>query len=658
MILKKILFVACFFCSISLMTQEQLIAIWGTKNGLPSNQITAIEQDKIGYLWIGTDQGLVKFDGEKFTRITTKKVTAIFSQNHKIFVGQENGLLLIDKNKEFFFESKKVLQILSVQDTVFTATTQGISVVKENILQPISINSEIDFGNINALHFFKNSWYIASNSGLWIVNSLINPTKIERLFVESIVSLTSFHNNLVAATEKNTLIIFDKDQLVKTIESMPNLAAIKILKNELWIASTTNGIEVLTLPSYSFKQKINKYNTLNTNRIQSVFLDKQNLIWLATNAGLFRMDTFNESLKTKFKPQVFIENIQINYQNMDANINNNERLQLESSENNISISFKTVDLKNPSTIKYRYKLSKQFSPWSTENTVQFANLSSGNYEFEVQSKNTDFTSNSKKISFAIKPPFYQTTSFILLFFIGLFSVGYFSLHFYLRQIHAKNTKKVNQLKLQNHLITLEQKALQLQMNPHFIFNVLNGIKALGNANKITALNHTISQFSVLLRGILNNSRQEKITLNEEITLLKNYIELEQRMSSKSFLYTINTQLNGIDADEILIPTMLIQPFVENCIQHAFVNRSQGKIEICFRVIHSYLQCTIEDNGIGIQQSKKQQKKHQYNSAAIDISKERIQNLSEKSSFSVVEIIEKNQINGTKVTFMIPLETDF
>jgi sensor histidine kinase YesM len=207
-------------------------------------------------------------------------------------------------------------------------------------------------------------------------------------------------------------------------------------------------------------------------------------------------------------------------------------------------------------------------------------------------------------------------------------------------------------------LSLEQKALQLQMNPHFIFNVLNGIKALGNSGKIEELNTTISKFSVLLRGILHNSRKEEITLREEISLLKNYIELEQRMSSKSFAYTIHTNLNNIDADEILIPTMLLQPFAENCVQHAFQNATLGEMFISFEVKHHFLYCLIIDNGIGIHESKRRKENLNHNSVALKVSKERMQILSDKSSFSIDEIVKENKIKGTKVSFRIPLKTDY
>ncbi|MDD7913902.1 sensor histidine kinase [Polaribacter ponticola] len=241
-------------------------------------------------------------------------------------------------------------------------------------------------------------------------------------------------------------------------------------------------------------------------------------------------------------------------------------------------------------------------------------------------------------------------------FISFLFVCYVLVDFYIKKNKKISNDRISALKQENHLLTLEQKALQLQMNPHFIFNVLNGIKALGNTGKIDELNKTISQFSVLLRSILNNSRKEEISLQEEIDYLKNYIELEQNMSSKLFTFQIHTNLNNIDPEEILIPSMLIQPFIENCIKHGIQLNKEGKIDVNFDVIHNFLNCTIIDNGIGFNQSKKENQNH--SSIAIKVSKERIEKISTKNSFLINEVVEATKIKGTKVWFKIPLKTDY
>jgi sensor histidine kinase YesM len=131
------------------------------------------------------------------------------------------------------------------------------------------------------------------------------------------------------------------------------------------------------------------------------------------------------------------------------------------------------------------------------------------------------------------------------------------------------------------------------------------------------------------------------------------------MSSKSFIYSIEKNLNNTDTEEILIPPMLLQPFLENAIEHGIqANSVEGKIIVEFNIDHQFLECSIIDNGIGFHHSKDNNKDKEHASVALTITKERIINLSNKNSFSIDEIKIDNAISGTKVWFKIPLKTDY
>ena len=652
---KYILFFMLILAALTNYAQQNIKNIT-LDDGLLSNTIFDIQQNKIGYLLIATNKGLVQFDGDDFTQINKLNTYTIFIKDDAIYAGSENGLFIKNKSKEQFIKGKKILKIFLKDDDLFLGTQEGIYHLKNTILEPVKINSIVDFSIINDIIFHQNTFYIASNKGLWQIDDLQKPKNIFRISTDHIVSLLAFQDNIVAATSQNGLLLVNNTSIEKEILTLENISSIKKLKNELWVTSKTNGLEIFVLPSFSFKQKINKYNALATNTIYSVFNDRQKSTFIASDKGIYTLknDAENQSF---FKPTIYFENLQVNYQNVDS-LFLDKKVNFSNSENNISITFKTVHLLNPKKVLYRYKLTNNFSPWSRNNTIQFPNLNAGKYSFEVQSKIDNNESDIISFSFKIDAPFYKQVWFIFAVVISFLLIGYFYLDFYIKNINKKHKERLDSLKLKNRLLSLEQKSLQLQMNPHFIFNVLNGIKALGNTKKIDELNATISKFSILLRGILNNSRTEEITLQEEITLLKNYIELEQRMSSKTYTYTITSNLNNIDPDEILIPTMLLQPFVENCVQHAFQKNDLGTIQINFKVEHGFLLCTIIDNGIGIHQSKKRKLTTKHKSVALSVAKERLHILSYKSNFKIDEIIEDTKIKGTKVSFRIPLKTDY
>ena len=658
LIFKKINFIFIFLVLSNLQAQQSSFQKFSIENGLTSNVIFDVTQDKTGYLWIATDKGSVKFDGDDFTPVNKQETTCIKTINNTIYIGLENGLLTKKGNQEYFFESKEIRNIFFYREHVFIGTVEGLYKLHKKYLQPIQINAAIDFSIINDLIFENNSFYIATNAGLWKLNSLEKPKEIEQILTDNVVSLLKFQNKIIAATFKNGIHIINNNSVEKIIKTTESVSSIQKLKNEIWVTSKENGIEVFTLPSFSFKQKINKYNSLETDNINTVFKDNQNTIWIASNRGLYALRKTNfENINSK-KPSIYFENLFVNNQNRDSLLPIKNRTTFSPSQNNISINFKTVDLINPKKIKYRYKLDGSFSAWSANNIVQLANLNAGKYRFDIQSKTNSNLSTIKSFSFRIDQHFYEKGWFILAVIILFLFTTYLFLDLYTKKIKRKNTEKINKLKLENHLLSLEQKALQLQMNPHFIFNVLNGIKALGNSGKTEELNTAISQFSVLLRSILNNSRKEEISLQEEIESLKNYLELEQSMSSKKFEYSFTISLNNIDADEILIPTMLIQPFLENAIKHGFQIHKNGKILISFEIKKHYLHCVILDNGIGIHQSKKRKESSNHNSVALKVSKERIESIANKHSFSIDEIIEDSAIKGTKVWFKIPLKTDY
>lgn len=229
---------------------------------------------------------------------------------------------------------------------------------------------------------------------------------------------------------------------------------------------------------------------------------------------------------------------------------------------------------------------------------------------------------------------------------------------YIRKVKLKNKEEREKLQMQNHLLSLEQKALRLQMNPHFIFNVLNGIKAMGTSNP-SKMNSTINTFATLLRETLYNSRKDNITLDQEMKTLKHYIEVEKLMANKPFEYTISID-SEFDPEEVLIPPMLIQPFVENAIRHGILKGNRdGKLKVFFDTNEEFLHCKILDNGMGIFQSQKTKTKTDHQSMALTVTRERLESISGKDALQIKEILnEDSSVEGTEISFKIPLLTDY
>lgn len=398
--------------------------------------------------------------------------------------------------------------------------------------------------------------------------------------------------------------------------------------------------------------------------LNAVDKDDEGNLWFGAIYGLTKHIP-NENTKTSSAPTVYFTGVEERYKTIDSlnlrELTNSEKiLQLTPEQTQLGFSFRTVDLDHPNEIEYRTKLDDtDWSPWVLDKKQNFAGLAFGAHTFTVQSRNYRWQ-ESKPIQFRffIDSPLYKKDWFqwsvLALIVVGLIGIGWF----YIRKIKAKNRAEQEGLQTQNYLLSLEQKALRLQMNPHFIFNVLNGIKAMAN-DKPDKMNSTINSFAVLLRETLQNSRKEHISLDQEIKALRHYIEVEKLMAPKPFKYVIDVKTEP-SAEELLIPPMLIQPFVENAIRHGILKGDRpGELHIAFSTTNDFLECSIVDNGMGIFKSQSEKPKTDHQSMALDVTKERLESISGKNTLDISEIKNKNgSIEGTKITFRIPLLTDY
>ena len=217
------------------------------------------------------------------------------------------------------------------------------------------------------------------------------------------------------------------------------------------------------------------------------------------------------------------------------------------------------------------------------------------------------------------------------------------------------------LTLQKELAEYEQKALHLQMNPHFVFNCLGSISSFIVQNGTDSAIKYLSKFSKLMRLTLEYSKETLIPIDKEIEGLQNYLELEQLRFNNKFSFTISKS-SEIE-DDVALPPLLLQPFIENAIIHGVIPKKEnGKIEVTFTIEKESLVCTIEDNGVGFEQSKfaKEKSVVAHKSMALDIIKKRLELMETSTSGKAnVEIKElkndKNDAVGTKVTLQIPLQ---
>ena len=228
----------------------------------------------------------------------------------------------------------------------------------------------------------------------------------------------------------------------------------------------------------------------------------------------------------------------------------------------------------------------------------------------------------------------------------------------LKQIESENTLEVTNRELvsiNERLAEAQLTALQSQMNPHFVFNALNSIKRMILEGDNERASRYLSKFALMIRMTLNHSKEVFVTLDENIEYLKAYLEMEQLRFDDSFSYSIFTDDN-IDAMDTPIPSLMIQPIVENAIWHGLLTSLEDKrLKIRFTQIENKITCTVEDNGIGYKKAQKLKEvnKSPHQSVGLENLKRRIKIMNEKfdtdCSLEITDLNENGHNgHGTKV----------
>jgi LytS/YehU family sensor histidine kinase len=275
---------------------------------------------------------------------------------------------------------------------------------------------------------------------------------------------------------------------------------------------------------------------------------------------------------------------------------------------------------------------------------------------EEQSK---FESGKKEQELEILRVRLQRNRFLIFGLLGGVILILFIAGMFLLQARLKARQRMEDM---NHRISeLTQKNLRQQMNPHFIFNTLNSIQYYVFKNDKISSNNYMTKFAKLIRMTLENSRFTSIPIKEEIEALNLYLELESLRFKGKFDWEINVD-EEIDTLLYKIPTMLIQPFVENSIGHGLMHKEgKGHIAVDLKLEDEVIVCTIEDNGIGREKAMeiKRQKEENHNSLGTTITESRIKLVNALYGQNMKVIYtdlkdDEGKAAGTRVQITVPV----
>jgi len=364
-------------------------------------------------------------------------------------------------------------------------------------------------------------------------------------------------------------------------------------------------------------------------------------VWLASSKGLVR---FVEPPLDSLPTPPTIGALRVNGEIIDQS----GAINLRPDQNDLEISFATIDLAMRGNIPYRYRLHDD-EPWkyTKQRIINLTNLAAGIYHFDVQSRNQDgYWSQAATLNFRIREYWYRTSWFWVFATIALLLTLYLSLHLRQRRIDRER-------ELKEQAVELERAALRAQINPHFIFNCLNSINRFILRNEADNASEYLTRFAHLIRQTLNISVRNEHTLQDEINMLTNYLELEKlRFKNKvNYLLTIDPQLALHD---INIPPLLVQPYVENALAHGLSNDRESLVEIEFIKTRLGLTINVIDNGDGIDFSKPSSSK----SLGMRLTSQRLALMAKKHPGVDLNIqkVAPAKGTGTKVTISIASST--
>ncbi|MEM6802229.1 MAG: histidine kinase, partial [Bacteroidota bacterium] len=245
----------------------------------------------------------------------------------------------------------------------------------------------------------------------------------------------------------------------------------------------------------------------------------------------------------------------------------------------------------------------------------------------------------------------------LLLEVILWISGLFNLYLLYFLLYVKPKRKREKLRTER--IETELRAIRSQMNPHFLFNSLNSVQNLINRSDKEKANYYLTRFSQLVRKVLNHSEQAMIPLEDELKVVDLYCELEALRFRFEYQIEVDPQ---IDAQLTDIPSMLIQPYVENAVRHGIaMQASQGFIGVFIRKETDHIEIEILDNGIGIRKHQKEMAPHLEKSGfGLRLSEERIEKINERYGMKIEWEIQDRRDDleaghGTRVLLKLPQE---
>lgn len=551
-------------------------------------------------------------------------------------------------------------QLDTTKNNLFVLGVGSVLKLKDNYFELIDIVLKSKARCFKAVN--DSIIYAGCNDGIYKLNLLKNvqykipsiTTSVSKIILSSdgIIYFTTKGQGLFKLIN-DLAVKIDLGQNSHFLEDM-----IEDKNHQFWISSSDGLIKLRKAGENYIYEKYNTSNGLISNNLKQLTI-VDDFLYVSSNEGIFKFP-IQTSLLNKTPPSLYINEIKVNDSII---VDRSNILEFKYNENSLTVTLDRITFKQGKSESLLYKLKGQDNKFKNINTsiLKFENLLPNKYELIIYAVNSDGVKSDKPlvIKFEILPPFWKTWYFIFGMLILLVIIIILIVKKTIQNIKKKEEEKTAINKL---ISEYQLKGLQAQMNPHFIFNAINSIQNYVLNKKEDEAYDYLAKFSKLIRMVLNNSRDNEISLHTELETLNLYIELEQLRFDNSFDYVLHVS-SDIDLYEIEIPTMLIQPYVENAIWHGLMNlkgERNAMLKIDISIDQNLLKVVVEDNGIGRVKANEYKKDVIHHSIAMQLTNERIAMIEKMENTKnikvlVIDLYDANQnASGTRIELFLPL----
>jgi ligand-binding sensor domain-containing protein len=385
----------------------------------------------------------------------------------------------------------------------------------------------------------------------------------------------------------------------------------------------------------------------------NILINSENKVFLAGSNYLYQVNSsiFSTPITNFLVFDIYAKDLAVNNLTLTNTNSNIISLPAGTSHADLYVSFPSFEIND--AYKYFYKIGQEWIQMN-KGYLNLTNLKPGTLDINIKAEHKLSLKSTpiQTLRLYVLPYWYQTTLLKLFLFI-LVLTGIYLVYNWRKKVVFERFSLQSSYDLK--MLNLEMQNLRTQMNPHFIFNSLNSINSFIVENKTHLASDYLTKFSKLIRLILELSKSDLIPLSKELELLKLYLMIESLRFNNSFQFNITTN-NEDDLENLNIPPMILQPYVENAIWHGLLPKEGNRnLSINISVHDEIVQIVIEDNGIGRKRAKELRSKSSFGkkSFGMEITEMRLKQLDERNSVKIIDLTDHNEkAIGTRVEIQI------